>query len=131
MSHYHAHHRPGIARIVLWTIGGLAAAVLAALVFGIVVMYLWNWLMPMLFRLPVIGFWEAFGLTLLARLIFGHGHHGWGGGQRHRRWRGGSRHGCGCSGTEGVEDWKRYDEWWTKEGKDAYKKYLGTGGTNQ
>ena len=29
--------------------------------FGFATMWLWNWLMPALFKLPVIGFWQAIG----------------------------------------------------------------------
>jgi hypothetical protein len=32
---------------------------------------LWNELMPTLFKCPEISFWQAFGLCILARLIFG------------------------------------------------------------
>jgi hypothetical protein len=36
-----------------------------------VVMSLWNWLMPVLFGLHRIGFWQALGLLLLAKILFG------------------------------------------------------------
>jgi hypothetical protein len=40
-------------------------------------MSLWNWLIPCLFHGPVINFWQALGLLLLGKLLFGwHGHHG-------------------------------------------------------
>lgn len=47
----------------------VACAVLAVAVF----MWLWNWLMPEIFGLPMLTFWKAFGLLLLAKLIFGFG----------------------------------------------------------
>ena len=34
-------------------------------------MYLWNWLMPKLFNLTTITYWQAYGLSLLAGLLFG------------------------------------------------------------
>jgi hypothetical protein len=40
-------------------------------------MLLWNWLMPELFNLTTITFWQAVGVIILARLVFGgfkHGH---------------------------------------------------------
>jgi len=64
-------------RIAGLTVAGVALAVLFALVFGIVVKVLWNWLMPALFGLREITFWQAFGIVLLAKLLFGgvgHGH---------------------------------------------------------
>lgn len=35
------------------------------------IMFLWNSLLPHIFGLPVITHWQAWGLCLLARLIFG------------------------------------------------------------
>lgn len=32
---------------------------------------LWNWLMPSLLDLPVITFWQAYGLTMLLSLVGG------------------------------------------------------------
>jgi hypothetical protein len=40
-------------------------------VFGVVVMLLWNALVPDIFGLAAIGFWQALGLLALARLLFG------------------------------------------------------------
>lgn len=47
--------------------------------FGWIVMLLWNWLMPELFGLAAISFWQAAGLLLLCKILFGGiggGHHG-------------------------------------------------------
>jgi len=38
---------------------------------GSLVMVLWNWLMPTLFGLASVTFWQAFGLLALCRLLFG------------------------------------------------------------
>lgn len=35
------------------------------------VMWLWNWLMPAIFGLKTLTFWQTFGLTMLANMIFG------------------------------------------------------------
>ncbi|MCG8575753.1 MAG: hypothetical protein MI810_12780 [Flavobacteriales bacterium] len=39
--------------------------------FGLVVMELWNWLMPELFDLGMINFWQALGILLLSKILFG------------------------------------------------------------
>jgi hypothetical protein len=44
--------------------------ILAMILFGGPLMVLWNWLMPILFGLPEIGFWQACGLQLLATILF-------------------------------------------------------------
>ena len=43
--------------------------VLIVLLTAYPVMLLWNWLMPMIFGLPTIGFWQALGLITLFRLL--------------------------------------------------------------
>lgn len=59
---------------------------------GFLVMSLWNWLMPGLFGLKLIGYWQAVGLIILSKILFGGFRgSGWRGGyRRHRmgeRWR--------------------------------------------
>jgi positive regulator of sigma E activity len=43
---------------------------LAATVFSFVVMELWNWLMPVIFGLHAISFWQALGLLVLSKILF-------------------------------------------------------------
>jgi hypothetical protein len=69
----------------------LPLVVLFVALFGFVVMSLWNWLMPALFGLKTIGYWQALGLFLLCKILFGGFRRsgGWGGRWRHRmreRW---------------------------------------------
>ncbi len=45
--------------------------VLFVFVSGLAVMSLWNALIPTIFGLTTIGFWQAIGLMLLSRLLFG------------------------------------------------------------
>lgn len=50
---------------------------------GWIVMSLWNWLGPELFGLHTVSFWQALGLLVLCRILFGG--FGFGGGHRHSR----------------------------------------------
>jgi hypothetical protein len=59
----------------------LLFGIVAVGVVGLVVSGLWNALMPAIFGLPGISFWQALGLLVLGRLLFG-GSGGWG---RHMR----------------------------------------------
>jgi hypothetical protein len=43
----------------------IAGALVLCVIVGLPVMYLWNWLIPDLFGIREIRFWEAVGLTLL------------------------------------------------------------------
>jgi hypothetical protein len=101
-------------RWFLRILAGLAFAVVLVFGFSGVVFYLWNWLMPGLFGLHVLGYWQAVGLLILSWVLFGRlprpGH---GGHWRHRmreRWeqmtpeerekfREGMRHRCGHRGA--------------------------------
>ena len=49
-------------------------AILLAIVFagfGNAVLYLWNWLMPAIFGLRAITYWQAVGLMGLSWILFG------------------------------------------------------------
>jgi hypothetical protein len=59
-------------------------AVLFVTLFSFVVLRLWNWLMPVVFGWHVITFWQAVGLLVLSKILFG-GFHGRPG--RHMYWR--------------------------------------------
>jgi hypothetical protein len=48
----------------------VAVLALAALL-SFVVMHLWNWLMPALFALHTITFWQALGLLVLSKILLG------------------------------------------------------------
>jgi hypothetical protein len=50
---------------------GPLAIVLFTYLFGELVMHLWNWLLPPLFGWREIGFWQALGLLVLCRILFG------------------------------------------------------------
>lgn len=50
--------------------------------FAAITMWLWNWLMPAIFNLPVISIWQAAGLIILSHILFRGGRMG-GGGRRH------------------------------------------------
>lgn len=59
---------------------------IAFVAFGFFTMHLWNWLMPVLFHLPEITFWQTIGLMILSRLVIGgFGGHGRGHGHHHCR----------------------------------------------
>ena len=60
-------------------LGIAAIVVLGAAALGLLLTGLWNCLMPAIFGLHTIRFWQALGLLLLARILFGgfhrHGHY--------------------------------------------------------
>ena len=60
----------------------IAFGIVAIAVVGLVIYGLWNALMPAIFHLPPISFWQGLGLLVLGRILLG----GFGGGGRHK-WR--------------------------------------------
>ena len=68
MYHHFKHKRPLI--FIPMIIGGIILAVVMAFLFGYFVMLLWNWLMPVIFGLTKITYWQAWGLLLLTHLLF-------------------------------------------------------------
>jgi hypothetical protein len=64
-------------------IGMIIMVVLSILaVLSAVIMLLWNALLPDILHLPAINYWQAMGLLILSKLLFG-GFRGWGGGGKH------------------------------------------------
>jgi hypothetical protein len=55
------------ARILKFVLFGAAAVT----VVSFVVMRLWNWLMPGIFGLHAISFWQALGLLALSKILLG------------------------------------------------------------
>jgi len=134
----------GVARVVGLTIVGIIGAVIIAFLFGYFVMLLWNWLLPPLFHVGTISYWQAFGLVILAKIFFGGvgGSHHLGHGRRDcrgeaRHWeRWGRAHGHDWKGPWRWEEsdewapkgsfnnWRHYGRYWKDEGKAAFEAYL-------
>jgi hypothetical protein len=68
--------------------------VLGVFVLGWVVMSLWNWLIPALFNGPVINFFQALGILVLSKILFG-------------GFKKGGHHHCGHCGKGGHYSWKQ------------------------
>ena len=67
---HHSWHDHTIAARVGIVLGSIAVAAGFFLLGGWVVVWLWNWLMPVIFHIPTIGFWQAWGLLVLSTIFF-------------------------------------------------------------
>lgn len=111
---------------ILKVLGIIILAIGVFILVAYLIMWLWNWLMPEIFSLPTIGFWQAVGIFVLAKIIFGFGG---GGDQKNKE---GNRHKnrsrssftSGCSMGNGYDKWKHYDQFWKEEGEAAFESYL-------
>lgn len=113
------HDGPGKAvKIIGAVIAGLIALTVLALLFGIFVKLLWNALMPAVFGLPEIGFWQAVGLVVLAHILFGgdHSHH-----YEHSR----RKKRPADDGSFRKEMERDYLEFWRQEGREAFRQWMG------
>ncbi len=121
MSNYFKHKMRGKspAAIAAMIIFGIFAIGGLAILLGFVVMWLWNWLMPMLFGLPIISYWQAVGLFILAKLLLG-GCGGSGGSKKHHS------HKCEDNKKKKTDfsKWEHYDKFWQEKGDKAYQDYV-------
>ena len=112
------HYVTKAFKILFYIILGLVVAFLV----GYVVMHLWNWLMPYLFGVPEVSYWQAVGVLVLSKIIFG-----FGGGDGPSKGRKGKKGACSkrCGSLKkDFSEWEHYDEFWKEEGEKAYKDYL-------
>ncbi|MGA2143074.1 MAG: hypothetical protein ABSG94_11735 [Brevinematales bacterium] len=122
--HRHHHHPHGYGQIVVGRIFGM---IIFALIFGYAVQLLWNWLMPGLFNLKQIGYWEGFGIVILTRILFGtilphpFVHDDQVAKMHFKRF---ARDDNFWHGRDRMNKWKFYGEYWNSEGRDAFKKYV-------
>jgi hypothetical protein len=56
---------------VLLILAAIIMGLVVAMIIGLPVMLLWNWLMPELFGGPTVTFWQAVGLAVLGSLLTG------------------------------------------------------------
>lgn len=121
-----------LARVLM----GIGLAALFAFAFAILVKVLWNWIMPSVFGLSVIGFWQAFGLLLLAKIFFGghgHGDHRRVPRDSHRHIHDWFNHNACDPGMLQREAWiggyesgtrDHFNAFWEAEGRQAFEDYL-------
>lgn len=55
-----------LSRVLL----ALGVIALLGILLGLPLQLLWNWLMPTIFNLPTITFWQAMGLNIMASILF-------------------------------------------------------------
>lgn len=143
-NHKHKGAANKVGKVILMVLGAAAFA----LAIGALAMVLWNWLMPTIFGLTVINYWQAFGIVLLAKLLFGFG---MGGGKDHDKESKDDTSGIGGEIKNGIKNEIRrefrkdfhkemdkemgkefvnarfddvYEDWWKKEGAASFENYM-------
>jgi len=122
VADWKAHRGGAVLRMAGWIIGGIALACVVGLVFGWVVKLLWNWIMPGLFGLATITFWQAFGIVILAKILFsGFGHHG---DRKSHRFRPKTQEPVEPDVDIPADKKDHYRKFWEEEGRQAFEKYV-------
>lgn len=99
---------------------GIIGAAALAIVFGLIIQWLWNSLMPDIFGLPQVSYWQAVGLVVLSHILFGgHGHESKS--HAHRKIRSKSK--CRTETEENME-WDSFREFWNDFGRDSFTNWL-------
>ncbi|WP_339711462.1 hypothetical protein [uncultured Kriegella sp.] len=101
----------------------IVAVIIFALLLGYGIMWLWNWLMPGIFGLKTIDYWQAVGMLVLAKILFG------GLGNHSSKKSKGKKSGrCRTTKQNSLKSnfskWKHYEKFWEEEGQEAYSKYV-------
>ncbi len=126
MSNYFKHkmRTKSPMEIVGWVLLAIIGITGLIILFGFIIMWLWNWLMPDLFGLTTITYWQAMGICLLSKILFG----GFGGGSGSSKSSSKKRRfddsDCDDSGKNELSKWKFYDKFWEEEGNQAFENYV-------
>lgn len=126
MENYFKHKMRGknpivIVGIVLF---GMVAIGALAILFGYILMSLWNWLMPELFDLPMITYWQAVGLFFLAKILFGFGSGSGSSSSKKSKYKDGEYCGNKRNKKRDFSKWTHYDKFWEEKGEKAYNDFL-------
>lgn len=106
-----------------WVIFGILGITGLAILFGFVIMWLWNWLMPEIFGLTTLTYWQAVGLFILLKFLVG-GCGSGGGDCKSQKSSKHSKSSCEKDSKKDFFKWKHYDKFWKEEGDQAYKEYV-------
>lgn len=113
---------PKWLKIVILSLLGVFGITAMGFVFGIFIMFLWNKLMPEIFGLKEITYWQAIGLFVLLRILLGSIGGDKSNGSNNKKAM--TRNITLSKDKLAVEpDMDDYEMWWQLEGKEAFEHY--------
>ena len=112
-----------VQKIALWTVAGLAGAIVFGLLFGLLIQFLWNATLTEMFDLPALSFWQAVGLFILAKLFFGFGAGSSGSRPKRKKPRVDRQRGPDSEGVSTLADDETFKKFWEEEGKASYEAF--------
>ena len=100
-------------------LGLLLIGIAVVSLFGVVLTFLWNWLMPELFGVQKISLVQGFGVFLLSKIIFG----GFSG-ESKKEGSEAKEINIEKSSIANKEYEDLYEKWWSEQGESLYEKYV-------
>ena len=110
-------------KIALWTVVGLAGAIVFGLLFGLLIQFLWNATLTEMFDLPALSFWQAVGLFILAKLFFGFGAGSSGSSRKRKKPRADGQRSADSEDVATLADDETFKKFWEEEGKASYEAF--------
>ena len=117
----HQIRSKSVAEIIGWRLLIVISIIALALLLGFGIMWLCNWLMPDIFELTTIGYWQAIGLFILAKVLLRNCGSGSSSSSKNKEKSFSKNSGDECGD---FSKWKSYDEFWKEEGEKAFKEYI-------
>ena len=124
-------------RVVFWAVIGLAGVAVFGMLFGLIIQFLWNATVAEMFGIAQMSFWQAVGVFILAKILFGFGGGSSGSSRsgksaKRRSKKTGDRADEAESTTAAADDERDFDAmadetafraFWQAEGKSAFEAY--------
>ena len=116
---------PQWVKVICYVFLGILGAIAFGFIFGYAIKLLWNWLMPQLFGLKEISYWQGIGIFVLVRMLFG----SFGGNNNSSKPNNDKKKKKSCHDEDEEMKGKHnstrnYDDWWEKEGKKAFDDFV-------
>ena len=122
-------------KVVVWTGLGIIFFTTMVFVFGWVIQLLWNATIADMFGLPAISYWQAVGIFILAKILFGFGFGGSSTPSQKKRKK--QKDAIDRNETESesasvgdLADEESFQKFWREEGQQAYEVFRRDDGVN-
>ncbi len=119
-------------KTAIWIVLGILFFIVMAIVFGWLIQLLWNATIADMFGLPTISYWQALGLFVLAKILFGFGVGGGNssGAKKKKKEKEDatsaatvSKSGTASENISDLADDEAFRKYWQEEGQEAYESF--------
>lgn len=127
-------------KTAVWVVLGILFFIVMAIVFGWLIQLLWNATIADMFGLPAISYWQALGIFVLAKILFGFGISGGGsaGSKKKKKDKEDAISAATVSErvaeSENISDLaddEAFRRYWQDEGREAYESFRRGGHSDE